>query len=33
MMIMRWQIAYPDQVIPIIGPLMFEGWNFKSRYV
>ena len=25
MMIMRWQLAYPDQVIPIIGPLMFEN--------
>ena len=25
MMIMRWQIAYPDQVIPIIGPLLFEN--------
>ena len=24
MMIMRWQLAYPDQVIPIIGHLMFE---------
>ena len=31
MMIMRWQLAYPGQPIPLIGPLAVAIQNFLAR--